>query len=471
VKPRVLILIAAFRLSVAITLAVMLLGSARAQVGLKTYAGTFQDGATYLLEVPRNWNKTLFLYSHGYTFPGTSNPPADTGDLLVRLYLLSHGYALAGSSYVSTGWAIQDSFTDQIAVLDKFNRLVGQPNRTVAWGHSMGGIITAGLVQKFPGRISGALPFCGVLAGSVGFWNEFLDSAFAFKTLLAPNSGLQVVHITDPIKNLGIAEQALSNAQATQQGQARIALAAALFDSSGWIDPFSSQPDPTDYVTLEANQFASLQGFPFALFFTLRAELEARAGGNPSWNTAVDYEKQLKISVDYAEVKALYRKAGLNLEADIRTLNHAARIAGDRAAVDYLSENVIFSGELKVPVLTVHTTGDDIVNVQNEQAYAAVVHGAHDASRLREVFVHRAGHCNFTSGETIAAIHALLHRLDTGKWEGVDPDDLNDAASGLARVYDFLFPGAPLSPPAFVHYDSAPFQRPFDAGDRDRGSH
>jgi len=472
VKSKISTSFTAIRLFAAIALAATLLpGSARAQVGLKTYTGTFADGATYLIEVPPNWNGGLFLYSHGYTTPGVPNPPADNGDLLVRLYLFSHGYALAGSSYASTGWAVQDAFTDQIATLDKFNQLVGQPSRTIAWGHSLGGIITAGLVQKFPERIAGALPFCGVLAGSVGFWNEFLDSAFAFKTLLAPNSGLQLVHITDPIHNLGIAEQALFDAQATPQGQARIALAAALFDSSGWIDPFSPQPDPKDYPTLEANQFASLQGFPFVLFFTLRAELEARAGGNPSWNSAVDYEKKLKLSVDYAEVKALYEKAGLSLDADIRTLSRTRRIAGDRAAVDYLSENIIFNGEIKVPVLTVHTTGDDIVNVQNEQAYAAVIHRAHDDSLLRETFVHRAGHCNFTSAETITAIQALLHRLDTGKWEGVDPDELNETASRFARVYKFLFFGAPLSPPGFVHYSPAPFQRPFDASDEGRGSH
>jgi pimeloyl-ACP methyl ester carboxylesterase len=207
--------------------------NSNAPSGLKTYTGTFADGATYLIEVPPHWNGDMFLYSHGYTAPGDPNPPLDNGDPLVRRYLLSHGYALAGSSYAATGWAIQDAFTDQIAVLDKFDQLVGQPSRTIAWGHSMGGIITAGLVQKFPERISGALPFCGVLAGSVGFWNEYLDSAFAFKTLLAPDSELQVVHITDPINNFGIAQQALSDAQATPQGMARIALAAALFDSSG----------------------------------------------------------------------------------------------------------------------------------------------------------------------------------------------------------------------------------------------
>jgi pimeloyl-ACP methyl ester carboxylesterase len=385
---------------------------------------------------------------------------------------LSNSYALAGTSYASTGWAIHEAFTDQIGVLDKFNRLVGQPSRTIAWGHSLGGIITAGLVQNFPHRLSGALPLCGVLAGSVGLWNDWLDSAFAFKTLLAPRSGLQVANITDPIANLGIAQQFLSDAQGRKRGQARIALAAALVDLTGWVDSFSPPPSPTDYATLEANQFQVLLNeiFPFTL--QLRAELEARAGGNPSWNTGVDYEKQLKLSVDYGEVQALYKQAGLSLDADLKTLNHAARIAADPAAVGYLSQNVIFNGEIKIPVLTVHTIGDELVSVQNEQAYASVVHRVHNDSLLRQVFVHRAGHCGFTPAETIAAIQALIHRLNTGEWKGVDPEDLNETASGLARVYNFLFIGAPvLSPPSFRDYAPAPFLRPFDTLNQGRVSH
>jgi pimeloyl-ACP methyl ester carboxylesterase len=441
--------------------------SVTAQVGLKTYTGTFPDGATYIIEVPHDWNGGLFLYSHGYTAPGTPNPPADNADLLARLYLFSHGFALAGSSYASTGWAIQDAFADQIAVLDKFDQLVGKPKRTIAWGHSLGGIISAGLVQIYPNRFSAALPLCGVLAGGVGLWNEWLDSAFAFNTLVAGGQ-LQIVNITDPDTNLINAEQILSDAQNTAQGQARIALVAALVDSSGWFDPFSPPPCPTCYTDLEANQFVSVQG-DFFFYFALRAELEARAGGNPSWNTGVDYEKQLKLSVDYDEVRALYKKANLSLDADLKALNSARRISRDGAAVKYLSKNVIFNGEIQVPVLTMHTTGDDLVNVQNEQAYAAVVHRAHHESLLRQAFVHRAGHCNFTSAETIAAIQALLHRLDTGEWEGVSPDALNDAASQLPRVYDFLFPGAPFSTPAFIHYEPAPFQRPFDAPDQEHG--
>jgi pimeloyl-ACP methyl ester carboxylesterase len=443
--------------------------SAQGQAGLKTLTGTFPDQATYLIEVPQTWNGTLFLYSHGTNLPGTPNPPTDGGDL-VRLYLLTNGYALAGSSYASTGWAVEDALRDQIAVLDTFDRLVGHPSRTIAWGHSMGGLITAGLVQSHPDRFSGAVPFCGLVAGAVGVWNEFLDAAFAFNALLASGQ-LQVVHITDPINNVLNAETVLNNAQATPQGRARIALAAALADTSGWVDPLSPQPDPTDYATLEANQFVSFSGFNFAVFFALRADLEKRAGGNPSWNSGVDYEKQLKLSVDYPEVQGLYQQAGLSLAEDLRALNGTTRITADPSAVSYLSQNIIFNGDLKVPVLTVHTSGDDIANVQMEQAYGAIVHASHHDSLLRETFVHRAGHCNFTSAENIVALDTLIRRLDTGEWQGTDAKTLNTAASSLPMAYDDIFgPGTqPLLPPAFFDYVPAPFLRPFDALNRRTG--
>ena len=108
--------------------------------------------------------------------------------------MLSSGLALAGSSYAHTGWAYEEGLLDQIAVLDIFNQAFGTPSRTIAWGHSLGGMITAGLIQRYPDRFDAALPMCGVLTGGVATWNSALDSAFAFKTLLAPGTGLQVVH-------------------------------------------------------------------------------------------------------------------------------------------------------------------------------------------------------------------------------------------------------------------------------------
>ncbi|MBV9073768.1 MAG: hypothetical protein JOZ10_09070, partial [Acidobacteria bacterium] len=39
-------------------------------VHAQVVTGALGDGSTYLIEVPPNWNKTLFLYSHGYVVPG-----------------------------------------------------------------------------------------------------------------------------------------------------------------------------------------------------------------------------------------------------------------------------------------------------------------------------------------------------------------------------------------------------------------
>jgi pimeloyl-ACP methyl ester carboxylesterase len=193
-----------------------------------------------------------------------------------RCRLLSHGFALAGSSYATTGWAIQQALPDQIGTLDTFDSTYTTPTRTIAWGHSLGGIITAGLIQQFPGRFTAALPMCGVVSGGVATWNTALDGAFAFQQLIDPS--VAVVHITDPFGNLNGAEAAAAGAQQTKQGQARLALVAALADTPGWFTPTSPEPAPRDFTAQEANQFQWFSGVDAPFAFAFRAELEARGG-------------------------------------------------------------------------------------------------------------------------------------------------------------------------------------------------
>lgn len=423
--------------------------------GAQTLTGSI-DGAAYLIQTPENWNGTLVLYSHGYVAPGQANPAQDVGDAVTGQWLLSNGYALAGSSYSQTGWALQQAFHDQIALLDFFDTNVGHPTRTIAWGHSLGGIITAGLVQRNPQRFDAALPMCGVLAGGVGTWNQALDSAFAFNRLLG-SGALQVVHITNPGGNLTTAESDLAAAQATPQGRARLALAAALGDLPGWFSSTLPEPAADDFAAQEANQFLWEQQVDFPFAWALRAELEGRAGGNPSWNTGVDYRVQLAHSVDQNEVIALYKQAGLDLNADLRTLQNAPRISADPSAIAYLNRYITFNGEIDIPMLTMHTTGDGLVVNEDEQAYASVVRESGNNSLLRETFVHRAGHCAFTPAETITAFQTLINRLDTGRWkDSTDPETMNAEAATLG-------PAANVLPASFIQFNPAKFLRPFDA--------
>jgi hypothetical protein len=279
--------------------------------------------------------------------------------------------------------------------------------------------------------------------------------------LLPGGSALQVVNIAHPGANLGTAEGLMAAAQATPQGRARLALAGALGDLPGWFTPGSPEPAATDYASQEANQFQWETQVDGPFIFDFRADLEAKAGGNPSWNTGVNYWRQLARSTDFSEVKALYAQAGLSLSADLRTLNSAPRISPDPNAVHYLINNVVFNGNLDgKPVLTMHTTGDGLVVNTNEQAYASVVRDAHDERLLRQVFVHRAGHCAFTPAETITALQALVQRLNTGHWGDTDPGSFNATAAAFGSTLNTL-------PPSFIDYQPAPFLRPFDLG-RDR---
>ena len=421
--------------------------------------------AQYRIELPATWNGTLFLYSHGYVAPGRANPATDSPAPLISTWLLSHGFAIAGSSYSSTGWALEDAFKDQVALLDLFNQKFSKPKRVIAWGGSLGGIITAGLVQLYPDRFAGAIPLCGVLAGGVATWNAGLDGAYAFKTLLAPSSPLQVVGITDPQANTQLAAQIFSAAEATPAGQARIALVAALGDLPGWFDPAGAEPAPTDFAGQEAAQarWESQVDFPFE--FAYRSELEQRAGGNPSWNAGVDYAHQLAISVNNAEVIALYQAAGLDLAADLRSLKSGTRIKADPKAVAYLDQFISFDGNLSVPVLTMHTVGDGLVVPQDETAYNDVVRAAGKQDLLRQLFVHRAGHCAFSAAETIMAIKAMVARLDTGNWGGpaLAPGTLNDGAAALGDSYQTVG-GFFISQPAFESFTPGPYPRPFPKG-------
>ena len=427
--------------------------------GTTTRQGTL-GGAYYTYQVPSNWNGTLVLYSHGYVFANQPllNPAPDAGDPLTRAVLLQQGYALAGSSYSQNGWALQQAFNDQIALLDFFDMNCGTPTRTIAWGHSLGGIITAGLVQLNPDRFAGALPMCGVVAGGVGTWNQALDSAFAFKVLLAGNA-LPIVNFPSPSATSAAfnqGESVLASAQSTLQGRARIALIADLGDVPGWFNQNSPEPASKDFTTQEQNQYLWESQVDFAFAFFARAELEFRAGGNPSWNTGVDYRVQLEHSAASGEVEALYKQAGLSLNADMKTLAAAPRISADPGAVAYLSKYITFNGNLNMPVLTLHTTGDGLVVNEDEQAYASVVRSAGDNSLLRQVFVHRAGHCAFTPAETLTAFQTLIHRLNTGRWEdSTNPASMNEEAVALG-------PNLNTVPPAFINFTPTTFLRPFD---------
>ena len=125
---------------------------------------------------------------------------------------------------------------------------------------------------------------------------------------------------------------------------------------------------------------------------------------------------------------------------------------------------ISFDGDLAVPTLSVHTTGDGLVIPSNESVYAGAVGGAGKSEMLRQVFVQRAGHCAFSPAEIVAALQLLVKRLDTGMWDDIalQPSALNAAAGDQGASANQFF-GLTLQP-SFVAFKPAPYPRPFYKG-------
>ncbi|MDH7975202.1 prolyl oligopeptidase family serine peptidase [Sphingomonas sp. AR_OL41] len=369
---------------------------------------TLPDGAQWKATVPANWNGTLLLWSHGYapTLPAAEDAPARQRDAL-----LAAGYALAGSSYADAGWALESAVPDQLATIDAFAARYGKPKRVIAWGMSMGGLVTAALVEQAPRRVDGGLAMCASIGGAVGMMNMALDGAYAFRTLLAPSSEIRLTGVDDDRINGRRVAEVLAEAQRTPTGRARVALAAVLAGLPGWTTPGSPAPAETDYA---AQQAEMAKTFVMGVFLP-RVDQERRGDGVFSWNSGVDYRRQLALSGRGAMVRALYHDAAIDLDADLATLNAGKRITAAPGAVRYMTAHYTPNGRPLAPLLAVQNIGDGLTSASLQQAYLDAT-AKRTPGRAAGLWVAGAGHCTFDTPTVLASIGHLVAKLDSGRW-------------------------------------------------------
>ncbi|MGR6917417.1 alpha/beta hydrolase family protein [[Actinomadura] parvosata] len=409
-------------------------------------SGTLDDGTPYQFVVPAAWNGTVVV---ALDFAGQGRDEALTARLLAA------GVARGGTSRAVTGWNIRAAIDNQAEALARFERAYGRARTAIASGTSMGGFVAAGAAQVHPGTFDAAVPMCGGLSGSVAQWNQKLDTLFVLERLIAP--GLPVIDIPQDVEQARKAWiDALAAAQRTPGGRARIALAAAIGQLPAWgRNPDGSAPPPPDgrdAGALEQGAYLALAGGPLPYVgqaMSSRRQLMAVAGGNPSWNTGVDYAKQLHLADPALRraVRELYEAAGLRLAADLRTLAAAPRVAADPAAVERFSRGIVLDGRLRIPVLTLSGTGDQISTVAQQQSYEDKARRAGAGALLRQTYTETVGHCDFSPAEQQAALATMLDRLRTGRWPATSAPAMNARAAALGA--DPAPRYVPFVPPRF----------------------
>jgi pimeloyl-ACP methyl ester carboxylesterase len=398
-------------------------------------SGTTANGA-WVLDAPADFNGTLLVWSHGYTF--TPVGAADAPTSATRDALLGLGYALIGSSYAGggAGWATKEGVRAGVEAVATARRELGDRVQHVyAWGNSLGGLITQTIAESHPDLVDGVAPLCGVLAGTNKNLDLALDLSAAVKVFWYPK--LQLTGYTSAADAQANVDAAMASIlgrladPAKQPGTvARLLGLTALTAASAKTQNFSG-------ATLNSSVAAAVETLQTALTYSTvgRYDIEQRVGGNPSSNIGVDYRNRVTPAAT-ARFTAFGFSAGL-LKAYARTLQtYSKRVAPDKAArkAAYGLGNPL--GTLTDPTVTMHTQYDPLVIVQNEAVFVDRVGIAGRAALLHQLWVsppatyadgspsiandgapYGAGHCNFSTGNYVAAVSTLDHWVRTGSYQ------------------------------------------------------
>lgn len=144
---------------------------------VQSCVGATSDGAPYLMQVPANFNGTVYLWSHGYRYnvdlpsaipliggykiTNTPEPgPVPGGDTSVIKYLLSKGYAVMGSGFARQGWNADSGVATDTELINTFKTQFTKTTHVIAWGASLGGFITQTLAEKVGAGLSASGPLC-----------------------------------------------------------------------------------------------------------------------------------------------------------------------------------------------------------------------------------------------------------------------------------------------------------------------
>lgn len=335
------------------------LGATTALSQDKVETGTL-NGAAFRIEMPANWNKGLVMYCHGYQVTGTPNNFENARAQGLRNVFLARGFAVAESAYSTQGWAVKEAVEDTEALRRYFVAKHGKANETIVLGHSMGGAITIATIEKYPEIYDGALPMCGPLNVILnGFQERIFDMLVTFDYLF-PN-------VIGSLSNL-------PQGAKLDQAKAKAAVEAAPEKAAMFAKHYS------------LGSAAELPGV-LAFWYEIVRELQVRSGGNPFDNRNTIYD---------------------GFDDDVALNRGVKRYAADAKAREYLRQHYSPTGKIADPVLTIHTTYDQLIPGRFVSQYDEFARLAGTQDLFVAKFVVAKGHCNFTVGQTGAAFDELL---------------------------------------------------------------
>ena len=343
--------------------------------------GIFPSGTKFLYAVPeKGWNGDLILFAHGYT--AFNEPLAlqnlSFGDFYLPELAQRLGFAFGATSYRQTGLAIKEGVYDMIELAAYFAPVMGKtPRRIFLVGASEGGIVTALTLEQFPQFFAGGLSMCG----PIGDFERQLDYVGDFRVAFdAMFPGVL------PGNAFPVNESLIDNWYSTYEGVVANLVAANPSRIRELLAVTRAPFDRNDASTIENTVLG-------VLWYQIFGSNDAggKLGGNP-------FENRRRV------YRGSSNDAQLNADAE--------RYAASPVALREVRSYYNTTGKLRRPLVTLHTTGDEIIPFWHEVLYFQKVRSQGTGRHLKLIPVPRYGHCNFTAGEVVGAFFLMLREAE-----------------------------------------------------------
>jgi hypothetical protein len=347
------------------------------------------SGALWRICLPPWWNGSMLVYAPGYMsiyeelrirddeIPGTS----------VQELAMSLGFVYVTTSYHKGGLVLPQATHDLATLVEMANgiteRLTGHTSRYVYLaGPSQGGLVTAKSVEVAPQVFSGGLAVCG----PYGRFRSQVDYIADFRVVFDYLFAGRIPEWPVWRQNIGAGDP-------------------------GWVDE--------DFVaawhtTFEPRVHAAVLADPGRTAQLLRVTGAPIDPGDPARSTVQTVTGVLWYHIfgsnDAIEVlggQAFNNRSRFYLGSsnDFLLNLRVQRFVNTGDALNTIASFYETSGRLANPVVTLHTTGDEIVPYWHQLFYTAKVSPWY---RHVPIPVARYGHCNFTRDEVLAAFAILV---------------------------------------------------------------
>ena len=343
-------------------------------------SGQTPGGAFYRMAVPAVWNGSLVIWNHGFSLSPIEPVPAEETEL-IELLAGPFGYAVAASSYQQRGWALFKSNQDLEETVAVFEAEFGVPSEIILVGGSLGGIVTAAAIEAADlGNVTGALTFCGAVAGSRN-WDAALDVRLLYDVICSQKK----------YRIAGGAKGLEKNSKVTPDE------VASKVNACLGVDKAAGKRNKKQRKRLQ--RFLELTELPVSFVQTVMGYATFAMSD---------------LVYDKGKMKGKQGAGNMNVDYGDPEINEKIeRFKPKAAKARRLARNYTPSGKVgDVKIVSMHTDKDGLVIVENQGEWADVVPAENLTAAV--VIEEQPTHCGFSQGELVAGWESLRNWIDGG---------------------------------------------------------